>query len=590
MANAASETIDLDSILKQLGAFGKYNIVNYALLLFPIFLAGMYGSVFVFEGPDISYRCEISQCEGSNESFWIEHAIPRDKNELSKCKQYQFIGNYSQSNRTCSEPDFNKAVIEECEKYVYSDEDSAVKDVKERGEGRITFYFILDSPTAEYTRVARALRVMVRARGVVIAYLEECGLFNLGCQNWKRTLIGTIHNSGLFLSLPLTGIISDRYGRKVALSIACLMNGIFGFIRSFSTSYIMMLIFEFLEAGLGAGAYSTAFVLAMELVGPKGRVFGNTLINAVYVLGLMSLSGLSWWLQDWRLQIRIIYAPAFLGFTYLWILNESVRWLLSKGRQNEAVDILKKAMKMNKVDLSDDVLSPLSELGNAEDTKSKEVTPKEEENKSSFSRALKSNIIRKRVLVCSFLWITCTFVYYGLSINSVSLAGNKYLNFMLVAFVEIPANFACLLVLDRFGRKRTLITTYVLSACLCISLSLIPKDQKWLPLIIYLSGKFSITIAYSSVYIYVSEVFPTNVRQSLLAVCSALGRVGSTLAPLTPLLALYYDNLPAIFFGSMTLVASALVFTLPETINVPLPDTVEEAEKLSRRKDVKDNA
>lgn len=211
----------------------------------------------------------------------------------------------------------------------------------------------------------------------------------------------------------------------------------------------------------------------MELVGPKGRVFGNTLINAVYVLGLMTLSGLSWWLQDWRMLIRIIYAPAFLGFTYLWILNESVRWLLSKGRTNEAVDILKKAMKMNKIDITDDVLSPLSEL---EDSKSKEV-PKEVENKSSFVQALKSSVIRKRVFVCSFLWITCTFVYYGLSINSVSLAGNKYLNFMLVAFVEIPANFVCLLVLDRFGRKRTLITTYVLSACLCISLSLIPKGK-----------------------------------------------------------------------------------------------------------------
>ena len=84
--------------------------------------------------------------------------------------------------------------------------------------------------------------------------------FDLGCQNWKRTLIGTIHNSGLFLSLPLTGIISDRYGRKVALSVAALMNCIFGFLRSFSTHYIMMLTFEFLEAGFGAGAYTTAFV------------------------------------------------------------------------------------------------------------------------------------------------------------------------------------------------------------------------------------------------------------------------------------------------------------------------------------------
>lgn len=49
-------SVGLDSILHQLGAFGKYNIVNYALLLFPIYLAGMYGSVFVFEAPDIDYR------------------------------------------------------------------------------------------------------------------------------------------------------------------------------------------------------------------------------------------------------------------------------------------------------------------------------------------------------------------------------------------------------------------------------------------------------------------------------------------------------------------------------------------------------
>lgn len=45
--------------------------------------------------------------------------------------------------------------------------------------------------------------------------------------------------------------------------------------------------------------------------------------------------------------------------------------------------------------------------------------------------------------------------------------------------------------------------------------------------------------------------------------------------------ALYYHNLPSIFFGTMALVASVMVFTLPETINVPLPDTIEEAERIS---------
>lgn len=214
----------------------------------------------------------------------------------------------------------------------------------------------------------------------------------------------------------------------------------------------------------------------MELVGPKGRVFGNTIINTVYVMGLMTLAGLSWWIQSWRTVLKIIYAPALLIFSYLWILNESVRWLLSKGRQNDAVKILQKAAKMNKVNLTEEFLYPLREIAKPDSDADLEKDSKAPETvESNFKKVIKSSIIRKRLFVCSFLWITCTFVYYGLSINSVSLAGNMYVNFMLVGFVEIPANFVCLLVLDRFGRKRTLVSTYVLSACLCISLSFLPK-------------------------------------------------------------------------------------------------------------------
>jgi MFS family permease len=213
-------------------------------------------------------------------------------------------------------------------------------------------------------------------------------------------------------------------------------------------------------------------------VGPKGRVFGNTIINVVYVFGVMTLAGLAWHLQSWRHILRIVYPPAILVFSYLWILNESVRWLLSKGKSEEAVRILNKAAKCNKVELSEDLLAPLQTVDKLlienEKLDSEKIEIKTE---STYLQVAKSGIIRKRLVICSFLWITCTFVYYGLSINSVSLAGNKYVNFMLTGFVEIPANFVCLLVLDRIGRKRTLIITYILSAILCISFSFLPKGE-----------------------------------------------------------------------------------------------------------------
>ncbi|XP_072938414.1 organic cation transporter protein-like [Epargyreus clarus] len=536
MAN--EKEVGLDEVLKKLGPFGRYTVFNYAFVLVPVFLAGFFGSAYNFEALDIKYRCEIPECEGLNHTLWLENAIPQEKGELSRCKMYQYIN----GDDSCSAGAFNTSVVQECDSYVYTDQGSVVKE------------------------------------------------FDLGCQNWKRTLIGSIHNAGFFVALPLTGFISDKYGRTIALSIASLMNGIFGIARSFSTSYTMLLVFEFLEASLGAGHFTTSFVMAMELVGPRGRVFGNTMINFVYVSGMVTLAGLAWYLQNWRHLLRVIFTPAFFVVSYFLFLKESPRWLISKGRYEEAIAVLRNAAKMNRVDIPEEMLKPQNFVKNTqEDTKTSDNKDEIEKKPSLFMQVIKSRIIVTRLVICSYMWMSCTFIYYGLSINSVSLAGNKYLNFMLVAMVEIPANIMCLIVLDRFGRKRVITVTYVLSGCLCISLSTLPKDQVWWSFVLYLSGKFCITVTYSSTYIYVSEVFPTTVRQSLLGFCSTMGRFGTTLAPLTPLLGLYYDNLPAIFFGSVALIASILIYKLPETINVKLPDTIEEAEEISRRNNKENN-
>lgn len=52
----------------------------------------------------------------------------------------------------------------------------------------------------------------------------------------------------------------------------------------------------------------------------------------------------------------------------------------------------------------------------------------------------------------------------------------------------------------------------------------------------FMIGKFAITISFAVIYVYTAELFPTNVRHSLLGYCSMFGRVGSMLAPQTPLL------------------------------------------------------
>lgn len=519
--------INLESILESLGPYGRYNLLNFVLLLYPVLLSSFFECGFIFEAQEQTYRCKIYGCEGRyNDTSWLEYAIPTnaERNRPESCKRYAY---YNVSNFQCSPQEFSNTTVP-CESYVYEEGESFVKE------------------------------------------------FDLGCQEWKRALVGTVHNSGMFAAMLVTGAISDRFGRRVAVGMAATASFIFGVARAFSAGYLTYLTMHFLEAAFGGGLYPSAYVFAVELVGLKQRVIVSAMCNMTFVVGVVLIAVLAWFVNNWRTYILILYIPAIIVTFYVWFMNESARWLLSKGKKAEAVATLKKAAKINNLDprkLELDALSdPLLKSENRTDDK-----------KSQLSKAIRSSIIWKRLLICSFLWLTCSLVYYGLSINSVSLSGNKYVSFMLVVLVEIPAYIVVVIVLDKYGRKKTMIVTYLTCAVTSLLFAFLPRSDWWsIPL--YLIGKWSVTLTYSSVYIYVSEVFPTNMRQTLISVCSTAGRIGSLIAPLTPLLSVYHKSMPTVIFGGMCFISSLLVLMLPETRNMRLPDTIEEAEELSRMK------
>jgi uncharacterized membrane protein len=61
-------------------------------------------------------------------------------------------------------------------------------------------------------------------------------------------------------------------------------------------------------------------------------------------------------------------------------------------------------------------------------------------------------------------------------------------------------------------------------------------DYDTAKLIVFLAGKFAITIAFTVIYVFTAELFPTELRHSMLGTCSMVGRIGSIIAPQTPLL------------------------------------------------------
>lgn len=74
------------------------------------------------------------------------------------------------------------------------------------------------------------------------------------------------------------------------------------------------------------------------------------------------------------------------------------------------------------------------------------------------------------------------------------------------------------------------------------------------------------------------------IRSGGVGAMSTVARVGALVAPFVPLLSRYYEPLPLFLFGGVSLLGGLLALCLPETLSLKLPDTVQEAEQIGRRR------
>lgn len=216
------------------------------------------------------------------------------------------------------------------------------------------------------------------------------------------------------------------------------------------------------------------------MVDDKRRVLGGNIISSTFALGQVFVALVAWAAPYWRTLTLIIYAPSILFVVYIFLIEESVRWLFIKGKKKEAARIIFKAASMNNKKLKPETIKILTEDEKVEEEPKQlhpDVMPitSNMKKKSLIMQVLQSQTIMIRLLICSFWWITLTFVYYGLSINSVSLAGNSYVNYILTSLVEIPGYALSFLTLDRFGRKSSIMTSFFISGVSLIALPFVPQ-------------------------------------------------------------------------------------------------------------------
>ncbi|XP_055856208.1 solute carrier family 22 member 4-like [Episyrphus balteatus] len=585
-----SDSISLDSILVRIGQFGKFQILNYILLCIPILLNAILTISYVFIASTVVHRCQVPGCDSQNSTYqesWVNFAIPKNLNgDLENCQRYvPMSDNGSLGAEVCSKDYYNQSIVEECgTDFIFRDKEVTISND-----------------------------------------------FNIYCgDEWKLALVGTINNVGQFIGIPLGGYLSDsffilifdssnhsivpittsdsylylimsllrRYGRRNILAICGTLSAVMGVAQSFTVDYFTFMVFGLLTNIFGSSLYSIVYVLGLEMVSPEIRVIGCTIMTTVYDIGQFLLAVVAKYFPNWRLIQLIFFIPSLFQIVFLLVLPESVRWLLSQGEEKKATKIIKNIAKSNNRKLSEQTVDKLLltfryKLADTNEGK----FPIKETFRSLFWR----------IANCSLCWFTNVLLYYGLNMNLVLLGGNKYDNFMLVSLVEIPGILIPFWTMNRFGRRYSLFGFMMISGISIATTVFVRSGEKflnrksqehylktfflelfYLQLVLFLLGKLGIAASFQVLYFFTSEIFPTNVRNSLLSFCSMVGRFGSMVAPQTPVIAKFHESAPAIIFSGFGILSAGLTLFFPETNDMVLPSTLQEAEQIGQKNKVEE--
>jgi OCT family organic cation transporter-like MFS transporter 4/5 len=179
----------------------------------------------------------------------------------------------------------------------------------------------------------------------------------------------------------------------------------------------------------------------MEMVSAQKRVLCCVVIEVFFNLGEILASILAFWQRDWRVVIVMATLPTVFFLLYWPILPESTRWLLSNDRYEEAQITTNRISYWNKKPIVD--IKSFSSLVNSRS-----------EDKSGHHETmldlLKDWTLFWRLMNMCQTWLVIVFGYYGLSLTSVILSGDPYMNFFLVSLAELPGSS----VTKRYSRCR----------------------------------------------------------------------------------------------------------------------------------------
>ncbi|XP_040596250.1 solute carrier family 22 member 14 [Mesocricetus auratus] len=392
--------------------------------------------------------------------------------------------------------------------------------------------------------------------------------FDLVCGNEpNKESMQTMFLVGILTGSLLFGLLSDKMGRYPAILVSLLGLLIFGFGAAFVKSFDQYLFFRLVMTQAAVGYAISSVSLVTEWLVGHHRAQAIILELCFMSVGVLFLSGSAYKIFHWRLLFLLGGVPMLPLISNIWVLRESPRWLMVKGKVEEAKKVLSYAAEVNKKTIPLNLLNELQLQG-------KKVT------KSSVLDFCTNQRIFKVVLPMACVWYSVSYIYLTLSLKMKDFGVDNYVRYVIPGILEVPARLCCIVLLEYFGRKCSLFLSLTLATIICLFLLFLPQELKSIIILMLVLGEFCLAATVSVFFIYTAELLPTVLRSTGLGMVSLAWAAGANTA--LAVSSKIKTQLPILFCCLSCVVALCFASLVPETGTDPLRDSIEYSSSIQR--------
>jgi MFS transporter, SP family, arabinose:H+ symporter len=341
---------------------------------------------------------------------------------------------------------------------------------------------------------------------------------------FQEGLAGASAIAGCIPGAMLAGFLSDRFGRRRVLFLCAILYALSGVLSAIPRTFVEFLIARFIS-GLGIGASSMICPVYIAELAPAARrgrlgtLFQFGIVSGIFITLFINAriqgAGDEVWntAVGWRWMLAAEVLPAVGLLSLLFVVPESPRWLLTRGREAEARGILERVAGPEH---AGEQIAAMRGVGAEEEGRLAELFG------ARFRRPLLIAVVL--MAVSQFCGINAI-MYYSTKIFTTAGVGvqDAFSSSVMVGLVNFLFTFVAIAWVDRAGRRPLLIIGLAVQvfALAAVGLMFHSGYHGVLLMVGVLVFIAAFAMALGPIpWILCSEIFPTRIRGRAMSIAT----------------------------------------------------------------------